>query len=431
MISPAYQYYISTYGSRESSRYDNHKRSELRNVYNSIVRLNKKSPLYKINLTEHVQCFAIDLKESSRAFRNVLLDTVGEEESAFMQKAAYSSDEELVEASYIGDDPSSEKEGTAYQLDVEQLAAAQVNTGDFVASNRLDLKPDQYSFDLTVGDSSYEFQFKVSENHTNLQIQEKLAHLVNRSNIGVSARVLKDGNGSSALEISAAQPGFSDYRGYAFKITDDNTSKARGSVAFFGLNHISQPPANAKLRINGVDSTSSSNTLSIGNAYSVTLKGLTEPGSPVEIGMRRSTDTVIRNMNRLADSFNSLHSLADRSSGNLTEDIVSNKLRKDLSYITKRFRTTLDSSGLTVQEDGTLKPDEVQIVKSVEDGTMEKNSGQITSFRNALLRQMEHISLDPMNYINKIMIAYPNPVRPFNNPYQVSVYSGMIFNGYI
>ena len=216
MISPAYQYYISTYGSRESCRYDTHKRNELRNVYNSIVRLNKKSPLYKINLTEHVQCLAIDLKESSRAFRNVLLDTVSEEESAFMQKAAYSSDEELVEAEYIGDDPSSEEEGSAYQIDVTQLATAQVNTGDFVASNRLDLTPDQYSFDLTVGDSSYEFQFKVAENHTNLQIQEKLAHLVNRSNIGVAARVLKDGNGSSALEISAVQPGFHEYRGFAF-----------------------------------------------------------------------------------------------------------------------------------------------------------------------------------------------------------------------
>ena len=431
MISPAYQYYISTYGSRESCRYDTHKRNELRNVYNSIVRLNKKSPLYKINLTEHVQCLAIDLKESSRAFRNVLLDTVSEEESAFMQKAAYSSDEELVEAEYIGDDPSSEEEGSAYQIDVTQLATAQVNTGDFVASDRLDLAPDQYSFDLTVGDSSYEFQFKVAENHTNLQIQEKLAHLVNRSNIGVAARVLKDGNGSSALEISAVQPGFHEYRGYAFKISDDNSSKARGSVDFFGLNHTSQPPTNAQVRINGLESSSPSNTFSIGNTYSVSLKGLTEPGTPVEIGMKRSTETVIRNMTRLADSYNSLHAIADTSSDNIVENIVSNKLLKDLNYITKRFRDTLDSSGLMVQEDGTLQPDEEQIIRAVENGTMESNSEQITTFRNALLRQMEHISLDPMNYIKKTMISYPNPIRPFNNPYQISVYSGMIFNGYI
>lgn len=428
MISSAYQYYVTTYAGKECSRYDTHKRNELRNVYNSIVRLNKKSPLYKINLTENVQCFAIDLKESSRAFRNVLLDTAGEED-AFMQKAAYSSDEDILEATYIGDDASSETEGAAYDIDVMQLATAQVNTGDFVASNRLDLKPDQYSFDLVVGDSSYEFQFKVSENHTNLQVQEKLAHLINRSNVGLSAEVLKDGNGSSALEITAVQPGYSDYRGYAFKITDDNTSKARGSVELFGLNNVSQPASNAQIKVNGMDMTSSSNTLSIGKMFSVTLKDVTEPGHPVEIGMKRSVSTVIKNMTRLADSFNSLHALADGSS---SENAVSNdKLLKDLNYITQRFRNTLDSSGLMVQEDGTLKPDEALIIQSAEDGTMEANSEQITNFRNALLRQMEHISIDPMNYINKVMISYPNPVRPFNNPYQTSIYSGMIFNGYI
>lgn len=427
MISSAYQYYISTYASRESSRYDTHKRNELRNTYNTIVRLNKKSPLYKINLTENVQCFAIDLKESARAFRNVLLDTVSDEESAFVEKAAYSSDEAVLSTEYIGSDPSGESDGSAYQIEVHNLASPQVNTGDFVASNRLDLKPDQYSFDLTVGESSYEFQFKVAENHTNLQIQQKLANLINRSNVGVSAHVLKDGNGSSSLEIAALQTGCSDYRGYAFQISDANTSKARGSVALFGLNQISHPATNASVTINGAPAASPSNTFSIGKTYSVTLKNTTQPGSPVEIGMKRSVDTVVKNMNRLADSFNSLHSLTKNSS----ENLVSNKLKKDLNYITQRFRSTLDSSGLMVQEDGSLKTDEALIVQSAEDGTLEANSEQITGFRNALLRQMEHISLDPMNYLKRTMISYPNPVRPYNNPYYPSVYSGMIFNGYI
>lgn len=428
MISSAYQYYISNYASRESSRYDTHKRNELRNVYNSIIRLNKRSPLYKVSLTDPVQCFAIDLKETSRAFRNTLLDTIREEDAAFMQKDAYSSNEELLEAVYIGDDASREPEGSSCQVDILQLAAVQVNTGDFVPSNRLNLEPDQYSFDLTVGDSSYEFQFKVSDSHTNLQIQEKLAHLFNRSNVGVTARVLKDQNGSSALEISAVQPGFSDYRGYAFKITDHNSSKASGSVDFFGLNQISQPAANAQVRINGVEHSSPSNTFSIGTSYSVTLKGLTEPTEPLDVGMQRSVDTVLRNINRLADSFNSIHSLAADSS---SENIVSDKLLRDLNYITRRFQSTLDSSGVTVQEDGSLKPDEALIIQSAKDGTLEANTEQITAFRNALLRQMEHISIDPMNYINKTMISYPNPVRPFSNPYQTSIYSGMIFSGYI
>lgn len=427
MISSAYQYYVATYGSRECSRYDTHKRNELRNTYNNIVRLNKKSPLYKIKLTESVQCFAIDLKESARAFRNVILDTVSEDDSAFIEKAAYSSDESVLTAEYIGSDPSGEVEGGAYQIEVHSLASSQVNTGDFVASNRLDLKPDQYSFDLTIGDSSYEFQFKVAENHTNLQIQEKLTNLINRSNVGVSACVLKDGNGSSALEITCLQTGHPEYRGYAFQISDNHTNKAKGSVELFGLNQISRPATNARVTINGTPAVSPSNTFSIGKTYSVSLKDTTESGNPVEIGMKRSVDTIVKNMNRLADSFNSLHALTADSS----EHIVSNKLRKDLNYITQRFRNTLDSSGLMVQEDGSLKTDEALIIQSAEDGTLEANSEQISSFRNALLRQLEHISIDPMNYLNRTMISYPNPVRPYNNPYHPSVYSGMIFSGYI
>lgn len=427
MISPAYQYYVATYAGRECNRYDTHKRNELRNVYNSIVSLNKKSPLYKVNLNEHVQCFAIDLKESSRAFRNVLLDTVSDEETAFVEKDAYSSDESVLTTEYIGSDPASENEGSAYSIEVHSLAAPQVNTGDFVASNRLDLEPGQYSFDLAVGDSSYEFQFKVTENHTNLQIQEKLVNLINRSRIGVSARLIKDGNGSSAMEISSVQTGCSDLRGYAFQISDEHTDKARGSVSLFGLNNVTQPPSNAHVTINGVQTSSQTNSFSIGNTYAVTLKTETKEGMPVEIGMKRSVDTVVKNMNKLVDSFNSLHHLASGSS----ENVVSTKLLKDLNYITEHYRSTLKSSGLMIQEDGSLKTDEALIIQSAQDGTLEANSEQITSFRNALLRQMNHISLDPMNYIKRTMVSYPNPVRPFNNPYHPSVYSGMIFNGYI
>ena len=52
-IDSAYQYYLSTYGNSTVSRYDTHKKSQLRDTYNKIVKTNKESPLYKIkNLGE-------------------------------------------------------------------------------------------------------------------------------------------------------------------------------------------------------------------------------------------------------------------------------------------------------------------------------------------------------------------------------------------
>ena len=42
-IDSAYQYYLSTYGNSTVSRYDTHKKSQLRDTYNKIVKTNKES----------------------------------------------------------------------------------------------------------------------------------------------------------------------------------------------------------------------------------------------------------------------------------------------------------------------------------------------------------------------------------------------------
>lgn len=69
VIDSAYQYYLSTYAGSGMSRYDTHKKSQLRAVYNNIVKVNKDSPLYKINFTRDTGRFAIDIKEQARSTR--------------------------------------------------------------------------------------------------------------------------------------------------------------------------------------------------------------------------------------------------------------------------------------------------------------------------------------------------------------------------
>ena len=64
-IDSAYQYYLSTYGNSTVSRYDTHKKSQLRDTYNKIVKTNKESPLYKIKNLGEAKKYAIDIKESS------------------------------------------------------------------------------------------------------------------------------------------------------------------------------------------------------------------------------------------------------------------------------------------------------------------------------------------------------------------------------
>ena len=73
-IDSAYHYYLSTYGTSKVSRYDTHKKSQLRAVYNQIVKTNKDTPLYKIPDSTDVKKFAIDLKEHTRSIQNVIAE---------------------------------------------------------------------------------------------------------------------------------------------------------------------------------------------------------------------------------------------------------------------------------------------------------------------------------------------------------------------
>ena len=64
-IDSAYQYYLSTYGNSTVSRYDTHKKSQLRDTYNKIVKTNKESPLYKIKNLGEAKKYAIDIKSET------------------------------------------------------------------------------------------------------------------------------------------------------------------------------------------------------------------------------------------------------------------------------------------------------------------------------------------------------------------------------
>ena len=66
-IDTAYNYFMTTYGNNIGNRYESHKKSELRDTYNKIVKANKDSPLYKIKDTEDMGQFAIDIKEHANA----------------------------------------------------------------------------------------------------------------------------------------------------------------------------------------------------------------------------------------------------------------------------------------------------------------------------------------------------------------------------
>ena len=54
----------------------------------------------------------------------------------------------------------------------------------------------------------------------------------------------------------------------------------------------------------------------------------------------------------------------------------------------------------------------------------------LKSFSSTLLRKSDQVALNPMDYVEKVMVAYKNPGHNFINPYVTSAYTGMMFDRY-
>ena len=76
-LNTVYNHYLASYAPKSTTRYDTHKRGELKSIYNSIVKLSKESPLYLIDTSRASQGFAVDLKENARQLRNTIASLGG------------------------------------------------------------------------------------------------------------------------------------------------------------------------------------------------------------------------------------------------------------------------------------------------------------------------------------------------------------------
>ena len=205
-LNTVYNHYLTTYApKRSTTQYDTHKKSELRSIYNSIVKLNKEAPLYILDSSKESREFAVGLKENARALRNTIASLGGLDEDEMLgKKAAYSSNENIVSASYVGEGVT-DAAVPPIQIEVTALASNQVNLGAFLPSDeKIALTPDAYSFDITINDLSYEFQYNTREGETNRDLQERLSRLISNADIGITADILEDGKGNSSLRLTSA-----------------------------------------------------------------------------------------------------------------------------------------------------------------------------------------------------------------------------------
>lgn len=439
--------YLSSYRSKDqndglhikknkrSARYATHAPSELKDLYNSIQWKNRFSPLYLTEPTPRSIAFALHLKESADNLQQTICSLSGDDYDMFTMRSAYSDNEALASVEYEADDSEGEVPAD-FILEVESFASPQVNTSRYLPSDQaITLKPDSYSFDIITNKLHYELQFNVNAGETHIDLQNKLARLINSSDIGVSAKVLKS-HGASALEITSDAYGL-PYQGERhFTITDDNTSYSSGIVGYLGLNKSIKEASNAIYSINGDEDTSYSNSFSVHGAYHVTLHPENADASvsdnitaqaaaakhhktaSAKIGLYPDAQSLSNNIETFVEGYN--HFL-NGVLKNETEEPLTRLLSNDLHKFLKLHSQSLEKYGISVNEDSTLEYE---------------NAGEITDaaaikgFGFHIMRKLNAISLDPMEYVDRRICAYPNPNASYPNPYMTSIYTGMLFNTY-
>lgn len=428
-LSTVYNHYLTTYAPNGiNSRYDTHKKSELRGVYNSIVKLNKEAPLAILDTSRSSQAFAVGIKENARALHNTIASVSGRDaESLLEKKTAFSTNEDIATATYIGDAKDVD-DAPAFSIEVRRLAASQVNTGNYLPDADIALPPDTYSFDVGINSLNYEFQFLINEGDTNRSVQERLARLMNNAEIGLTAEVLEDGEGNSALKLSSRATGLPSDREDIFHISDTNTSKLSGAVDYFGIGEITRPAVNAEFLINGEERTASSNHFTVEKVYSIDLTGISpSEGETAEIGVKPDHESLKENISKLIGSYNDF---IRSTAAYLESQPKSARLMNEMTGIASVYAGDLDTLGIHSEESGELSIDSERLSYAVEHADNEEVTEPLKDFTQALMRKSKGISLNPMNYVNKIIVAYKNPGHGYSSPYVTSAYSGMMFNSY-
>lgn len=347
-----------------------------------------------------------------------------EENVIFNKKSSYSSDENVLTASYIG---TQDQEVPDLNLEVHSLAGSQENLGLFLPDARIDLPPATYSFDVGINDLNYEFQFTVGETETNRDVQERLVRLINNSGIGIRADIAES-DGRTSLRLTSDATGLAPGKKQLFTVSDNKSSKRTGTVNYFGLDYVSREASNARFSINGEERSSTSNRFTIGKMFDVQLKGLTQEGDSVQIGLKTDVESLADNVSHLVGGYNDF---VNTAASYMSTQSKSGQLVNEMRGIVGLYGSDLEAIGINLREDGTLNLNRDVLHQAVlQSDDITETFGSLKNLSGSLIRKSNQVALNPMDYVQKTVVAYKNPGHNFVSPYNSSAYSGMLFNSY-
>ena len=410
------------------NRFDTHKKSELQNVYRDIMRLTSEQPLYKVTFDESAQEYTLGIKNAALSLSSMVKElNTDDASSVFKNQILVSSQPETVDVSVL-EGSSLPDESLPLSVEVSTLSSPQENHGHFVPSDEAALVSGQYNFTIGIEENVYSFQFNVSNGATNLDLQKKLSDFINKTAIGLRTRIVQEPEtGESRLDLIAITAGSSDgeasFRPADVRFPED---ASHGIITHFGLDQIGKPPVNTRFSVNGISKEVRGRSYLYSNALTLSIKDISS--APVSIGKVTNQEPIVEKLRSFVDKYNSVF---DFVKNHQPDNHRAKKLLYELGTTMRQFSSDLNDCGLSVSKEGTLSINEKAMYTAAGNGALEQLFSEESKFSTTLLKKLSDVSLNPMEYLNKTVVTYPNIMaKKTLNPYVSSIYCGLLYNNY-
>ncbi len=401
-------------------RTNTHKSDQLKAIYTKMAKYNKSSPLYMLNLSDNKQEQIINIKESALSLRYSIQSFGNPDDDIYAKKIFSSSDNSVVSGSLKKPDATNIPE--SLDIDIESLATPQTNVSKYVKSSEFSLVPKEHRFTLDTLNTSAHFGITVGKGDTNLDVQSKLVNYINNRNIGINASLIQDG-GNSAIMLTSAdtgKPATDD--GLLFSFSPEGAGQ--NLVNVFELNNVKAAPTNSSFSINGDRHISSSNHISINQAIELDFHKVSN--GPVRVGLSADSSKAVEQLEGFVSAYNGLIDISESS----TSQIGTRSLSIDISGVLTKYKTSMEHIGIFTQDNGKLTVDKATVEKSLSNGDFTEFFSNTDALATDIENATNRLVLDPIAYVNKTIVSYPNSSNKLNNTYTQSLYSGLMYNNY-
>lgn len=421
------QAYNNLHGSFPVKRgvlYQTRNRGELKKVYDSIVSLSNRSPFYKIDISQENQEYAIGIKETALELKARLKRIQEPDNSCFQSKTVSVSDKNILSAVLLNEN--TEVLPDQIEITVNSLANVQINKGKELLNASFALPVGGHDFTATVSEETYPITYYHNNRMSNQDALKNMADLITQSVPGISATVeMGSTKDYSRLVIVSDMAGRFGEKEFSF---EDDETFGEGIVDFFGMNRIDKASSSSDFVLNGMEKQTATNNFTLENTLHILLNNSGE--KPVTLEITHDSDKILSAVELVISTYNDIIGLAKERIQDQGHYSAS-KLISEMKSLQSAYSEEILACGIIPQEDGTLKIDDSLAVTAAKDGGMESLFTRETGFMARLLDKSVAIAINPMDYLEKIIVLYPNSEKAFySNPYVTSMYSGMLFNSY-